>query len=326
MGDVRGKMEDGTTEIQQSYNPKMPVKTLIVVVGPTAIGKTALAIELAQLYHSEIISADSRQFFKEMNIGTAKPSNEELTAVPHHFINSHSVKTLFSTGDFEVEALQLIEDLFKKYDILIMVGGSGLYIDAICKGLDDLPEIDLAIREKLNQQLANEGIEVIRTQLQELDPEYFAKVDQSNPQRMIRGLEVVLSTGKKLSSFLTSNKKERPFNIIKIGLNTDRALLYERINHRVDLMMEAGQLEEAESLLPYRQYNALNTVGYSELFDYLDGKTDLASAVAMIKQNTRRFAKRQLTWFRRDENTVWFEPNQIEEIITHLNSRLCHSE
>lgn len=298
----------------------MPQKTLIVVVGPTAIGKTGLAIELAKFYDSEIISADSRQFFKEMNIGTAIPSKEELAAAPHHFINSHSVKTLFSTGDFEVQALQLMEELFKKHDALIMVGGSGLYIDAICKGLDDLPEIDLVIREKLNQQFEEEGIEAIRTQLRELDPEYFAKVDQSNPQRMIRGLEVVLSTGKKLSSFLTANKKERPFNIVKIGLNTDRALLYERINHRVDVMMEAGQLAEAESLLPYRHYNALNTVGYSELFDYLDGKTDLASAVAMIKQNTRRFAKRQLTWFRRDENTTWFEPNQINEIIQYLNS------
>jgi len=322
MGDVRGKMEDVPAEIQQSYNPKMSGKTLIVVVGPTAIGKTALAIELAKFYNSEIISADSRQFFKEMNIGTAKPSKGELATAPHHFINSHSVKTLFSTGDFEVQALQLMEELFKNHDTLIMVGGSGLYIDAICKGLDDLPEIDLAIREKLNQQLEDEGIEAIRTQLQQLDPEYFTKVDQSNPQRMIRGLEVVLSTGKKLSSFLTANKKERPFNIVKIGLNTDRALLYERINHRVDVMMEAGQLAEAESLLPYRQYNALNTVGYSELFDYLDGKTDLASAVAMIKQNTRRFAKRQLTWFRRDESTTWFEPNQVEEIIQYLNSSI----
>ena len=300
----------------------MVQKTLIVVVGPTAIGKTSLAIELAKHYQTEIISADSRQFFKEMNIGTAKPSKEELATAPHHFINSHSVKTLFSTGDFEVQALQLMEELLKKHDILIMVGGSGLYIDAICKGLDDLPEIDLAIRGRLNQQLEDEGIEAIRTQLQQLDPEYFAKVDQSNPQRMIRGLEVVLSTGKKLSSFLTANKKERPFHIIKIGLNTDRALLYERINHRVDVMMEAGQLAEAESLLPYRQYNALNTVGYSELFDYLDVKTDLASAVAMIKQNTRRFAKRQLTWFRRDENTTWFEPNQVEEIIQYLNSSI----
>jgi tRNA dimethylallyltransferase len=293
-------------------------KTLIVVVGPTAIGKTALAIELAQFYKTEIISADSRQFFKEMNIGTAKPSAEELAAAKHHFINSHTIKTLFSVGDFEVEALKLMDELFQKHQVLIMVGGSGLYIDAVCKGLDDLPEIDLNIREALNEQLATEGIEAIKNRLQELDPEYYEKVDQSNPQRMIRGLEVVLSTGQKLSSFLTANKKERPFKIVKIGLNTDRALLYERINHRVDLMIEAGLLEEVKSLLPYRQYNALNTVGYSELFDYLDGKTDLASAIAMIKQNTRRFAKRQLTWFRRDENTVWFEPNEIEKIVDYL--------
>lgn len=300
----------------------MPQKTLVVVVGPTAIGKTALAIQLAQLYQSEIISADSRQFFKEMHIGTAKPSAEELAQAPHHFINSHTVKTLFSTGDFEMEALELISDLFKKQDILIMVGGSGLYIEAICNGLDDLPEIDLNIREQLNKKLEDEGIESIKNQLEELDPEYYAKVDQANPQRMIRGLEIVLSTGRKLSSLLTANKKERAFKIIKIGLNTDRALLYQRINHRVDLMMEAGLLAEVKSLLPLRQYNALNTVGYSELFNYLDGLTDLSSAVAMIKQNTRRFAKRQLTWFRRDKSTIWFEPNQIDEITDYIENEL----
>ena len=297
-------------------------KTLIVVVGPTAIGKTALAIALAQYYHSEIISADSRQFFKEMHIGTAKPSADELTQAPHHFINSHSIKTLFSTGDFEVQGIQKIEELFKKHNIAILVGGSGLYIDAICKGLDKLPEIDLAIRERLNTQLAEKGISIIQKQLKELDPEYYSKVDQSNPQRMIRGLEVVLSSGKKLSSLLTANKKIRSFNIIKIGLNLDRALLYERINQRVDLMMKAGLLEEVESLFTYRQYNALNTVGYTELFDYLDNKTDLETAVAMIKQNTRRFAKRQLTWFRRDENTVWFEPNQTTEVIEFIKVKL----
>lgn len=302
----------------------MPQKTLIVVVGPTAIGKTALAIQLAKHFHTEIISADSRQFFKEMAIGTAKPSPEELAEAPHHFIDSHSVTTLFSTGDFEVQALELMEQLFEQKDVLIMVGGSGLYIDAICKGLDDLPEIDLNIREQLNERLASEGITSIQQQLKELDPEYYAKVDQSNPQRMIRGLEVVLSTRQKLSSFLTSTKKQRSFNIVKIALNTDRALLYERINHRVDLMMEAGLLEEVKRLMPYRQYNALNTVGYSEIFDYLDGKTNLATAVAMIKQNTRRFAKRQLTWFRRDEDTVWFEPNQLEEILDYLNGQLAN--
>ena len=300
----------------------LPQKTLIVVVGPTAIGKTALAIQLAQFYQTEIISADSRQFFKEMHIGTAKPSAEELASAPHHFINSHSVETLFSTGDFEVQSLKLMESLFTKHDQLIMVGGSGLYIDAVCKGLDDLPEIDLNIREQLNQKLANDGIEAIKSQLLELDPEYYEKVDQWNPQRMIRGLEVVLSTGKKLSSFLTAKKKERPFKIVKIGLNTDRAILYDRINHRVDLMMEAGLLDEVKSLMPYRKHNGLNTVGYAEIFDYLDGKTELTDAVAMIKQNTRRFAKRQLTWFRRDPETVWFEPNELEEIVNLIDNKL----
>ncbi len=296
----------------------MKKKSLIVIVGPTAIGKTSLAIALANHYQTEIISADSRQFFKEMNIGTAKPSKDELRAAKHHFIDSHSISTLFSTGDFELEALKLMDELYKKHDVLIMVGGSGLYIDSVCKGLDELPEIDLNIREQLNQQFANEGITPIQNQLKTLDPAYFAKVDQSNPQRMIRGLEVVLSTGKKLSSFLTAKKKERPFNILKIGLNTDRAMVYQRINDRVDMMMKAGLLDEVKTLEPYRQYNALNTVGYSELFDYLDGKIDLPAAVEMIKQNTRRFAKRQLTWFRRDENTVWFEPNQVEEIKEYL--------
>jgi len=300
------------------------LKTLIVIVGPTAIGKTSLAIDLAKYYHTEIISADSRQFFKEMNIGTAKPSTEELGAAKHHFINSHSINTLFSTGDFEIEALKLLTQLFEKLDIVIMVGGSGLYIDSVCKGLDELPEIDLAIREKLNQQFATEGIMPIQNQLKQLDPEYFAKVDQSNPQRMIRGLEVVLSTGKKLSSFLTASKKERPFKIIKIGLNTDRSIVYERINRRVDLMMDAGLLDEVRALEPFRQYNALNTVGYSELFEYLDGKTDLPSAIAMIKQNTRRFAKRQLTWFKRDESTTWFEPDQIHGVTSHLETKLAN--
>lgn len=300
----------------------MAQKTLIVVVGPTAIGKTALAIELAKQYQTEIISADSRQFFKEMSIGTAKPSDEELTAAPHHFINSHSVTQFFSTGDFEVEALALLEKLFQKHQVLIMVGGSGLYINAVCNGLDEMPEIDLAIREKLNQQFATEGIATIRKQLAELDPEYFEKVDQSNPQRMIRGLEVVLSTGQKLSSLLTSNKKERPFNIIKIGLNTDREILYNRINHRVDIMVENGLVEEVKSLAAYKELNALKTVGYAEIFDYFDGKIDLPTAIDKIKQNTRRFAKRQLTWFRKDTETSWFEPNENNNIIAYLKDKL----
>lgn len=297
-------------------------KTLIVIVGPTGIGKTALAIELARHFSTEIISADSRQFFKEMEIGTAKPSQEELNAAPHHFINSHSIKMLFSTGDFEIQALQLMEELFKKQDLLIMVGGSGLYIDAVCNGLDDLPDTDLHIREQLKQQLEEEGIESIKQQLKIHDPEYYEKVDQANPQRMVRGLEFFLSTGEKLSSYQTNSKKQRPFNIIKIGLNMDRAALYQRINHRVDQMMATGLLEEVKGLQEYRKYNALNTVGYSELFDYLDGQIPLETAVDKIKQNTRRFAKRQLTWFRRDDNTAWFEPNASKAVILHINNVL----
>ncbi|MBC6111236.1 tRNA (adenosine(37)-N6)-dimethylallyltransferase MiaA [Pedobacter fastidiosus] len=297
-------------------------KTLISVVGPTAIGKTALAIELAQHFKTEIISADSRQFFKEMEIGTAKPDKEELASAKHHFINSHSVEKLFSTGDFELEALKTLEEIFENHDIAIMVGGSGLYINAVINGLDEMPEIDLSIRDQLNAQFETEGIEIIQKQLEEIDPEYFAKVDQNNPQRMIRGLEVFLSTGKKLSSMLSSTKKDRPFNIIKIGLNTERAVLYNRINLRVDKMMERGLLGEVQSLLPFRKYNALHTVGYSELFDYIEEKVSLDDAVSSIKQNTRRFAKRQLTWFRKDQEVNWFEPDEKDKVIQFIEELL----
>jgi len=297
-------------------------KTLISIVGPTAIGKTALAIQLAQHFGTEIISADSRQFFKEMAIGTAKPNAMELAAAKHHFIDSHSVTQLFSTGDFEVQGLKKLEEIFQNHNLAIMVGGSGLYVNALINGLDEMPEIDLSIREKLNKQFEEEGLAAIQNQLAELDPAYFAKVDQQNPQRMIRGLEVYLSTGQKLSSMLSATKKERPFNIIKIGLNTDRAVLYDRINSRVDQMMADGLVDEVKSLIPFRKYNALNTVGYSELFDYLDGKSTLADALAAIKQNTRRFAKRQLTWFRRDEEIIWFEPEQGAEVISFVENRL----
>jgi tRNA dimethylallyltransferase len=299
-------------------------KTLISIVGPTAIGKTALAIQLAQHFSTEIISADSRQFFKEMEIGTAKPNAEELAAAKHHFINSHSVSQLFSTGDFEVEGLSTLDRIFKNHNLAIMVGGSGLYVNALINGLDEMPDIDLAIRESLNKQFEEEGLASIQKQLATLDPEYFAKVDQQNPQRMIRGLEVFLSTGQKLSSMLSATKKERPFNIIKIGLNTDRAVLYDRINRRVDKMIADGLVEEVKSLIPFKKYNALNTVGYSELFDYLDGKLSLEDAVSAIKQNTRRFAKRQLTWFRRDEELAWFEPDQSAEIISFIENKITY--
>ncbi|NII81553.1 MULTISPECIES: tRNA (adenosine(37)-N6)-dimethylallyltransferase MiaA [unclassified Pedobacter] len=297
-------------------------KTLISIVGPTAIGKTALAIQLAQYFGTEIISADSRQFFKEMEIGTAKPDATELAAAKHHFINSHVVSQLFSTGDFEVEGLKILEEIFQNHDLAIMVGGSGLYVNALINGLDEMPDIDLAVRERLNKQFEEEGLSSIQKQLATLDPEYFVKVDQQNPQRMIRGLEVFLSTGRKLSSMLSATKKERPFNIIKIGLNTDRAVLYDRINRRVDQMIADGLVDEVKSLIPFKKYNALNTVGYSELFDYLDGKLSLVDAVASIKQNTRRFAKRQLTWFRRDDELTWFEPYQSAEIINFIENKI----
>ncbi|PTS92120.1 tRNA (adenosine(37)-N6)-dimethylallyltransferase MiaA, partial [Pedobacter sp. HMWF019] len=284
--------------------------------------KTSLAIQLARHFKTEIVSADSRQFFKEMEIGTAKPSTEELAAAPHHFINSHSIQTFFSTGDFEIEAMKTINSLFKNHDQVVMVGGSGLYINAVCNGLDDLPETDLLVREHLNRVFAEQGLEEIKNQLREADPEYYAKVDQANPQRMIRGLEFFLSTGTKLSSHLTNSKKVRPFNILKIGLNMDRSLLYQQINHRVDLMMEAGLLEEVRLLVPYKDLNALNTVGYSELFRYLDAELTLQEAVEQIKQNTRRFAKRQLTWFRKDPDTQWFEPNAYPAILSYLLKNL----
>jgi tRNA dimethylallyltransferase len=297
-------------------------KNLIVIVGPTAIGKTALAIKLANYFSTEIISADSRQFFREMEIGTAKPSLDELAAAPHHFINSHSINTLFSTGDFETEVLSLTNELFKNHDQLVMVGGSGLYINAVCNGMDELPDTDLNVRETLKEVYAVQGLEEIKRQLAEADPELFAKVDQSNPQRMIRGLEFVLSTGTKLSGYQTNSKKERPFKVCKIGLNTDRGKLYEQINHRVDQMMKAGLLQEVTNLLPYRHLNALNTVGYSELFDYLEGKVSLEDAVTAIKQNTRRFAKRQLTWFRRDPETRWFEPDEYPAILEYIKTNI----
>ncbi len=297
-------------------------KFLIVIVGPTAIGKTALSIRLAQYFDTEIISADSRQFFREMNIGTAKPSSEELASAPHHFIDSHSIQEFFSPGDFEIQAIAAIDLLFLKKNIGILVGGSGLYINAVCNGLDNLPTTDLLIREKLNAEFAKHGVPYLRKELNTIDPEYFAKVDQSNPQRMIRGLEFYLSTGEKLSSYLTNTKKNRTFNVIKIGLTADRSELYHRINNRVDQMMEQGLLDEVKKLYEYRNLNALNTVGYSELFKYLDGEITLQEATDQIKQNTRRFAKRQLTWFRKDDNTKWFEPNHLDEVITHITEIL----
>ena len=293
---------------------------LVSIVGPTAIGKTAKSIALAKHFSSEILSADSRQFYQEMNIGTAVPSLEELAAAPHHFIQHISIHDNYSVGDFEKQSINKLKDLFKKHKILFLVGGSGLYIDAVNKGLDHFPKVDAAIRESLNERLNKEGIEPLQLQLKDLDPLHYENVAISNPQRVIRAIEICLGTGQPYSSFLNHSNKKRDFNIIKIGLDAPRPLIYERIEKRVDLMIEAGLIEEARKLYPLRNLNALNTVGYKELFNYFDGEWSLEFAISEIKMNTRRFSKRQLTWFKKDENTTWFSydspPEKIIESIT----------
>ncbi|WP_417887246.1 tRNA (adenosine(37)-N6)-dimethylallyltransferase MiaA [Zunongwangia sp.] len=281
-------------------------KYLISVVGPTAIGKTAKAIEIANYYNTEIISADSRQFFKEMNIGTAVPSPEELASAKHHFIQHVSIEQKYSVGDFEKEAIATINNLFEKHDILVLVGGSGLYIKSIIEGLDNFPEVPTEIREKLNEILEKEGLHILQQQLKGLDPEYFEKADIENPHRIIRALEICIGTGKKFSSFLNKKKKIRPFKTIEIGLTADREIVYDRINRRVDIMMNEGLLDEVKILYAKKGYNALNTVGYKELFRYLEKEISLEFAIEEIKKNTRRFAKRQLTWFRKNKNIEWF--------------------
>ncbi|MFS2186989.1 tRNA (adenosine(37)-N6)-dimethylallyltransferase MiaA [Mucilaginibacter sp. Mucisp84] len=298
-------------------------KTLIVVAGPTAVGKTAAAIKLAQHFNTVVVSADSRQFFREMSIGTAKPDESELAAAKHYFINSHSISESFSVGDFEKQGLALLDELFKVHDKVILAGGSGLYIKAICEGFDDLPVADISVREKLNQQLEREGITTLQKQLQQVDPDYYTQVDLNNPQRIIRALEVFETSGKPFSSYRNATVNKRPFNIIKLALDMPREKLYERINLRVDLMVKQGLIQEVKSLLPYRELNALNTVGYSELFDHFDGKTSLDEALLLIKQNTRRFAKRQLTWFRKDKDFVWFDagvPDVIDQMVKAIET------
>ena len=296
-------------------------KSLIVVAGPTAVGKTALAIRLAKYYETEIVSADSRQFYREMDIGTAKPSSEELDAVKHHFINSLSITDAFNVGDYEKEALKLLTRLFKKHDIVIAVGGSGLFISAIINGLDDIPPSSGENRDKLNRLFTEKGISFLQEKLKNTDPVFYKEVDLNNPQRIIRALEVYETTGKPFSKFRKKIQKPRPFNIIQIGLNINREQLYENINNRVDLMIKNGLIQEVKKLSSFRHLNPLNTVGYSELFDYFDGNSTIDEAILKIKQNTRRFAKRQLTWFNKSENIIWFQPEELEGITNYLNSK-----
>ena len=296
------------------------MKTLLVLLGPTGVGKTDLSIELARHYRTSVISCDSRQIYKEMNIGTAVPEREQLAAVPHFFIQTVSVRDYFNCWEFEQQALRKIRELFEERDVVVLAGGSMMYIDAVCKGIDEMPTIDDEVRASVKEMFERDGIEALRLLLKKLDPEWYVRVDLKNGKRVMHALEVCLMTGKPYSSFLTRTVKEREFNIVKIGLNREREELFDRINRRVDIMVESGMEEEARALYPLRHLNALNTVGYKEWFDYFDGKFDREEAIRLIKRNTRRYAKKQLTWYRNDPDIHWFHPSQKEEIRSILNS------
>ncbi|MGJ8731840.1 MAG: tRNA (adenosine(37)-N6)-dimethylallyltransferase MiaA [Cellulophaga sp.] len=301
----------------------MNTKTLLSVVGPTAIGKTKLAITLAQHFNTEIISADSRQFFKEMAIGTAVPDKDELAAAPHHFIQHKSILEPYSVGDFEKEALKKLDLLFKEKDIVILVGGSGLYVDAVTKGLDSFPKVDTSVRAGLNTLFEEEGVTALQQKLEDLDPEYYNKVDKDNPHRLIRALEVCIGSGKPYSTFLNQEKPKRPFNVITIGITADREIIYDRINTRVDLMEQNGLLNEVKALTEHQNLNALQTVGYRELFQFFNGNWTLEFALSEIKKNTRRFAKRQLTWFKKNKETLWVNFNDDpKNIIATIKEKL----
>ena len=297
-------------------------KQLIVVTGPTAVGKTALCIETAQRLGIPIINADSRQLYRQLPIGTAAPTALQQQSVRHYFVGTLSVGQYYSASMFEQEVMALLDELFKTSDYALMTGGSMMYIDAVCNGIDDIPTVDDDTRALMKRRLAEEGLEALAEELRRLDPEHYQTVDRHNPRRVVHALEICHMTGQTYTSFRKAHRKERPFGIIKIGLNRDRQELYDRINRRVDLMMADGLLQEAEALLPRRNENALNTVGYKELFNYFDGIWSLEEAVERIKGNTRRYARKQLTWFKRDPQMRWFHPDEKENIMKHI----CHYE
>jgi len=295
---------------------------LVTIVGPTAVGKTAVAIAMAKYFNTEIISADSRQFYREMKIGTAIPSAEQLAAVRHHFIGNRSVQEYYNASMYECEVLALLDGLFDRYDVIIMAGGSGMYIDAVCNGIDDFPAVNALVRENLKSAFQQKGIDWLRSQLKESDPAYYSQVDLSNPKRLLKALEIITMTGRPYSSFLTRQKKERDFGIIQTGLNIERKQLYENINLRVENMIRKGLVEEAKALHPFRKLNALETVGYKEIFDHLEGKTSLKEAIDLIKRHSRQYARRQLTWFRKNKHVRWFSPDEPDAMIGYILSRM----
>ena len=298
----------------------MSIKRLVVIVGPTGCGKTALSIRLAEHFRAPIISTDSRQFYRGLPIGTAQPTAEELARAEHHFIASHELTDEINCGRYEVMALERLEELFRKHDTVVAVGGSGLYVRALCEGMDDLPEADEHLRADLMQRLEKEGVASLAEQLKTLDPTYYEVVDRQNPSRVMRALEVCLQTGVPYSSLRTGRRRERPFTIIKIGIDLPREELYGRIDRRVELMMEEGLEAEARAVYPHRALNALQTVGYKELFAHFDGAITKEEAVALIQRNSRRYAKRQLTWFRRDAEVAWYRPDDDEAMIRHIEA------
>jgi tRNA dimethylallyltransferase len=295
-------------------------KKLIVICGPTAVGKTALAIRIAKELDTEIISADSRQIYRELTIGTAKPNEDELKQVPHHFINSHSISEDYDAARFGEEGLSKIYSLFEKHDHVVVCGGSGLYIKALLEGFDDIPEVPDTVRDQLIEDFENKGLLWLQNKMRELDPEHFKNIDQKNPMRLMRALEVKMATGKSISEFQKQVKKELPFKVVKIGLEAERAKLYERIDTRMDEMIAQGLFEEAEALYPFKNKNALQTVGYQEIFDFMDGQYDKEESIRLLKRNSRRYAKRQLTWFKRDEQITWFKSDDYKNIMEHIEN------
>lgn len=302
----------------------MPSPTLIVLIGPTGVGKTELSLRLAEHFHTSIVSADSRQIYADLKIGTAAPTPEQLKRVPHYLVGTLKLTDYYSAARYEEEAMTILERLFQEHEVVILTGGSMMYVDAICKGIDDIPTVDTETREMMLQRYEAEGLENLCSELKLLDPEYYKIVDLKNPKRVIHALEICYMTGKPYTSFRTQKRKERPFRIIKIGLTRDRAELYNRINHRVDVMMEEGLLEEVRNVYPYRPLNSLNTVGYKEIFNYLDGTWELPFAIEKIKQNSRIYSRKQMTWFKRDEEIQWFHPDQEKEIMQVLQNMGYH--